>query len=139
MKKKKYIGIAIVICFVVYTLMIQEDLRGYKTGFFLKGTYKTVGEAPGNAEYLAFSQIKESGKNIFFYYKQLDFEYKGNYISTDNANLYRLDIDNLHIDNSYILVEKDKIYIIKDKNVLECEKIADEVLIMNPPSKTTGK
>ncbi len=132
---KKYVMITIIIISFVslafYALMTKIELNGYQTGFHLKGTYQAVGGIPGDAEYLAFHQNKEAEKNVFYYYKQHDFKDKGNYINADTTNLYLLNIDNSSIDGRYILAGKDKLYIIKDKNVLEYEKISNEVVFIN--------
>ena len=45
--------------------------------------------------------------------------------------MYHLSIDNTSIDGSYILVGENNIYVINDINVLEYEKISDEVVFIS--------
>jgi len=132
--RKRFIIAVIIIFFVglsFYTFIIQKELNGYKEGFYLKGTYQTVRVNPGDSEYLSFSREKEAGENIFYYYKQSDFNYKGTYKNSDHVNMYHLSIDNTSIDGSYILVDHNKIYVINNTDIIKYDKISDEVVIIN--------
>lgn len=132
---KKYIIVSIlVITFAIltYMLILQKNLNDYKTGFIIKGTYQTINLVPTNIDYLVFSDETENGKNVFYHFRQDKIKEKGYYMSSENANLYKLSIESeWDLDGDYILVDKGVAYLINKNGVKKFKKISDKEIFVN--------
>ena len=123
-------SIVIILILIIFLVLAQISLNGYKTGFYLEGTYQSTDTSFADSMYLVFLHQQDTEKNVFYHYKQLRFKDEGNYINI-RPNFYMLTSENSSLNGSYMLISKKYAYIISAKTVLEYEKISNDAIFLN--------
>ena len=119
----------IIMSFIVITGIMQRQLNEYHHGFFIKGTYKEITSNPGDGEYFCFLGGKDN--LIFYQYEQFGTPVKGEVLTTEQVNLYRLNVNNSPETFYHVLLDSDKLYLISKERVITLEKISDEATFIN--------